>query len=114
MLHEHIQFFKTSLVKKQDQAFARGEFSLLVLVVDSLLASAEERQLAEFMQPGIRVCGHGSSGDLQVSVFEEELFATDTFKFDHGACVFAQALQRNDATRTEGLVEHAQTNPHVK
>ena len=38
---EHIEFFETAFVKQQRKTLPRGEFSFLVLGIDSLLATAQ-------------------------------------------------------------------------
>ena len=40
MSYEHIELFKRTLVKQQGYALTGGEFALLVLLVDTLLATA--------------------------------------------------------------------------
>ena len=50
VLLEHVPFFEGLRVEQQLDAFAGGQLALLVLAVDTLLATAEAGQFALFFQ----------------------------------------------------------------
>jgi hypothetical protein len=50
VFYEHPHFFEASFINEDVNSLSRGQFSLLVLIVDSLLTAAEKSCLAQFSQ----------------------------------------------------------------
>jgi hypothetical protein len=50
MLHEHVEFLERAVIEKHFDALAGGEFSALVLGVDSILAAAEAGAFAALFE----------------------------------------------------------------
>ena len=68
MLDEHVELLERSLVEQQLDALARGQFAASMLRLDALLAAAEFRARAPFLE-GVQDVLHAFPPVLHKSIF---------------------------------------------